>query len=107
MKFDHVAVSVSDIGRSVEWYKDKLKARVLYQDESWAFLEAGDVKIALVLPSQHPGHLAFDVGTNPPTDFLKRAKGHRDGSLSQYIVDPDGNSIEWIHYPSGKNTNEE
>jgi catechol 2,3-dioxygenase-like lactoylglutathione lyase family enzyme len=107
MKFDHVAISVSDIGKSIEWYKEKLKAKVLYQDETWAFLEAGGAKIALVLPNQHPGHLAFDVGPNPPADFLKHAKAHRDGSLSHYFNDPDGNSIEWIHYPGGKNTNDE
>ncbi len=107
MKFDHVAVSVSDITRSVEWYKEKLKVKVLYQDETWAFLEAEGVKIALVLPDQHPGHLAFNVGPNPSPDFMKHAKTHRDGSLSQYVIDPDGNSIEWIHYPAAKRTSGE
>lgn len=100
MKFDHVAVSVSDIARSVEWYKMSLGAKVLYQDETWAFLEAGGVKIALVLPDQHPGHLAFNIGPNPSPDFMKHAKAHRDGSRAHYVVDPDGNSIEWIHYPN-------
>lgn len=107
MKFDHVAVGVSDIGKSVKWYREKLNAKVLYQDETWAFLEAGGVKIALVLPEQHPGHLAFNVGPNPSSNFMKHARAHRDGSLSQYVVDPDGNSIEWIHYPGAKNPSEE
>ena len=102
MKFDHVAVNVSDIQKSVEWYKKTLGARVLYQDETWAFLEVGGAKIALVLPSQHPGHIAFDVGPAPADEFMNKAKRHRDGSLSQYFVDPDGNAIEWIHYPAEK-----
>ena len=102
MKFDHVAVNVSDIARSVEWYKNTLGATVLYIDDTWAFLLAGGMKIALTLEKQHPAHLAFDVGSEPPADFLATAKRHRDGSVSKYIVDPDGNAIEWIYYPQQK-----
>jgi catechol-2,3-dioxygenase len=98
-KFDHVAVNVTDIGRSVAWYREAVGAAVLYQDQSWALLEAGGTKIALTLAREHPSHLAFDVGPNPPGDFLSRARKHRDGSLSQYITDPDGNAIEYICYP--------
>ena len=99
MKFDHVAVHVSNVARSVAWYKETLGARVVYADATWAFLEAGGVKIALVLADQHPGHIAFDIGPAPSREFLRDARTHRDGSLSQYIADPDGNAIEWIHYP--------
>lgn len=100
MTFDHVAVNVSEIARSVAWYQEKVGARVLYQDPTWAFLEAGGVRIALTLVSQHPRHIAFDVGPTPDDDFLRSAKRHRDGSISKYEVDPDGNAVEWIHYPS-------
>jgi catechol-2,3-dioxygenase len=99
MRFDHVALNVSDISRSVEWYAKVLHARVLYQDDTWALLEAGGAKIALTLQQQHPAHIAFDIGPDPDKEFLKKAKRHRDGSVSQYVVDPDGNAIEWIHYP--------
>lgn len=101
MKFDHVAVNVTDIARSVKWYRETLQADVLYEDDSWAFLEAGGVRIALTLARQHPSHIAFDIGPNPPDEFLHRAKTHRDGSISRYVVDPDGNAIEWIFYPPG------
>jgi catechol 2,3-dioxygenase-like lactoylglutathione lyase family enzyme len=104
MKFDHVAVNVADIATSVDWYTEALGARVLYHDSTWAFLEAGGVKIALTLKSQHPSHIAFDIGPNPPEEFLQKAKRHRDGSVSRYVVDPDGNAIEWIHYPDGIRT---
>ena len=99
MKFDHVAINVSDIPRSVAWYKETLGASVLYQDDTWVFLQAGGVKIALTLRKEHPAHIAFDVGTAPSRDFLEHAKKHRDGTISRYIVDPDGNAIEYIHYP--------
>lgn len=100
MKFDHVAVNVAQIQRAVDWYVKNVGARILYQDDSWAFLEAGGAKIALTLQSQHPAHLAFDIGPNPPDEFMEKARRHRDGSISRYIVDPDGNAIEWIYYPS-------
>lgn len=100
MRFDHVAVNVEEIQRAVDWYADNLGAKMLYQDDTWAFMEAGGAKIALTLKSQHPAHLAFDIGPTPDEDFMKKANRHRDGSISRYVVDPDGNAIEWIHYPA-------
>ena len=101
MTFDHVAINVADIARSVAWYREKLGATVLYQDATWAFLQAGGTKLALTLPDQHPAHVAFDIGPAPAEEFFKGAKVHRDGSVSKYVKDPDGNAIEWIHYPEG------
>ena len=99
MKFDHVAVNVTDIPRSIAWYKETLGAKVLYSDDSWAFLEVGGGRIALTLKQQHPAHIAFDVGSDPPKEFLAGAKRHRDGTISRYETDPDGNAVEYIHYP--------
>ena len=105
MKFDHVALNVSDIARAVEWYKETLGASELYKDATWALLLVGGMKIALTLAKQHPPHIAFDVGPDPPAEFLSTARHHRDGSVSKYILDPDGNAVEWIHYPDrGKNS---
>ncbi|MGE3822039.1 MAG: VOC family protein [Isosphaeraceae bacterium] len=101
MKFDHVALNVAEIARSVDWYRETVQAEVLYQDATWAFLKVGGTKLALTLRDQHPAHIAFDVGSAPPESFFKGAKTHRDGSVSRYVNDPDGNAIEWIHYPEG------
>ena len=101
MKFDHVAINVADVARSVAWYREKLGAEVLYEDPTWGFLKVGGVKLALTLKDQHPGHIAFDIGPDPPEEFFKAAKVHRDGSVSRYISDPDGNALEYIHYPEG------
>ena len=98
-RFDHVAVNVKNVAASVRWYMDELGARVLYQDDTWAFLEAAGVRIALTLRSQHPAHIAFDVGPAPTQEFLQRARSHRDGTISRYVTDPDGNAVEWIYYP--------
>jgi catechol 2,3-dioxygenase-like lactoylglutathione lyase family enzyme len=90
MNFDHIALNVKDIPRSVEWYVTTVEAKVLYQDDTWAMLDAGGVKLALTLPNQHPRHIAFDVGPSPSVEFLRKSRAHRDG-----------NAIEWIHYPAG------
>jgi catechol 2,3-dioxygenase-like lactoylglutathione lyase family enzyme len=90
---DHVAVSVTDIAQSVLWYTNNFRCNVLYQDETWAFLEFANVKFALVLPEQHPPHLAF---THPEAEKFGALRTHRDGSRSVYISDLSGNSIEII-----------
>ena len=96
---DHIAIQVSDISKSVEWYKNNLKATVAYCDESWAMLEISGIKLALTLPEQHPPHWAIKI--TDPTCFPNNKKigRHRDGSQFVYIKDPDGNYIEYVYYP--------
>ena len=90
MKIDHIALQVDDIKESVEYYKN-YGSRVLYQDDTWAFLEFDNIKLALVVEDEHPYHIAFEV------DEVD-GKKHRDGSVSKYIEDPSGNKIELIKY---------
>ncbi len=106
MTFDHVAIPSNDIAASVEWYREKFAAEVLYQDKTWAFLNVGGQKMALVTPSQHPPHVAVRVNE---TELNAAAKGmgvpidtHRDGTKGIYIHDPFGNAVELICYPEGE-----
>ena len=96
MKIDHIALQVNDIKESVEYYKN-YGSRVLYQDETWAFLEFDNIKLALVVEDEHPYHIAFEVDILPHTENVQK---HRDGSISYYIKDPSGNTIEIIKYPN-------
>ena len=96
MKIDHIALQVNDIAESVNYYKE-YGSKVLYQDESWAFLEFDNIKLALVIEDEHPYHIAFEVDMLPHTENVKK---HRDGSISYYIKDPSGNTIEIIKYPN-------
>ena len=89
--FHHAAVSVDDVAVGVQWYTSTLSACVLYQDETWALLAVGDTRIALVIPGEHPPHLAFEW--SGAEDFGPLV-GHRDGTASLYIEDPFGNKIE-------------
>ena len=89
--FHHAAVSVDNVAVGIQWYTRTLSASVLYQDETWALLEVGDTRIALVIPEEHPPHLAFEW--SEAGDFGSLVE-HRDGTSSLYIEDPFGNKIE-------------
>ncbi len=102
-ELDHVAIQTTDIAESVQFYKTKFGAEVLYQDSSWAFLRLGQGKLALVRPEQHPMHVALRV-TLPELEAMATAHGqpiktHRDGTRGIYMTDPTGNHIELIFYP--------
>lgn len=102
--FDHAAQIVPDIAAAVEWYRALLpNARVIYQDATWAFLEAGGVKLAFVVKDQHPNHLAWRVSAGElerlATQYDREIKPHRDGTRSFYLEAPGGQSVEIIAYP--------
>ena len=94
-RIDHIAIQVDDIRESVKWYRNKFKCEVIYEDDTWAFLQYENIKMALVVEDEHPYHIAFE------TDDKGALGGtlHRDGSVSRYIKDPSGNTIELIKYP--------
>ena len=56
-----------------------LDATVAYQDKTWALLEIENTAIALVLPSQHPPHVAFE---SMDADKYGDLTLHRDGTAS-------------------------
>src|SRR6266436_6792433 len=56
---DHVAIPVQDVASAVDWYTGTFHCKVKYQDESWALLDFDNVRLALVIPSQHPAHIGF------------------------------------------------
>ena len=105
LEFDHIAFSVSGIAEAVEFYKREFEqAEILYQDESWASIQIGTLKIAFVLEEQHSPHLAFRTHSREELERLATEAEvpvmlHRDGSESFYQDDPDGNVIEVIFYP--------
>ncbi len=106
MTFDHVAIPSNDIAASIEWYRQHFAAKVLYQDATWAFLEVGGQKLALVTPTQHPPHMAVSVSEEQLAAAATAAgiaiDSHRDGSRGIYLHDPFGNAVELICYPAGQ-----
>ncbi len=100
-QFDHIAQQVPDIAEAIRWYQENLPGvQVLYQDESWAFVEAHGAKIAFVKRDQHPNHIAWRV-SNEELDRLaqelgKEIKTHRDNTRSFYLEAPGGTWLEII-----------
>jgi len=90
-RLHHLAISVADIATAVEWYTNTFSCEVSYQDETWALLRFQNLHLALVIPEQHPPHVAF---TRPDASRFGELKTHRDGTRSCYIEDPAGNAVE-------------
>ena len=90
-QLQHVALVVSDIDDAIEWYKTKFNLEISYSDKSWALLQFSNILLALVLPDQHPPHIAIELDN--PVSFGPLTE-RRDGTSSTYIKDPWGNSIE-------------
>jgi catechol 2,3-dioxygenase-like lactoylglutathione lyase family enzyme len=86
----HVAIAVSNLKETVDWYTKHFGCKVGYQDETWALVEFANIRLAFVLPEQHPPHFAV---LGDPEKFGKPKK-HRDGTRSVYLKDPAGNNIE-------------
>mgnify|MGYP005999082847 FL=1 len=97
MKIDHIGLVVDDVRTSVDWYIANWGASLIYCDDTWAFLQFENIKLALVVEGEHPAHIAFEDA------LLKGGKLHRDGSRSVYEKDPSGNFIERIRYDDEKN----
>ncbi|PZM81782.1 MAG: VOC family protein [Candidatus Melainabacteria bacterium] len=98
-KIDHVAIAVDDVAKAVDWYRETFKCEIEYQDKTWAFLRFENIKLALVVPNQHPPHLAF---LHENADQFGNLKTHRDGTRSVYIADSAGNAVEIVAKDSVK-----
>jgi catechol 2,3-dioxygenase-like lactoylglutathione lyase family enzyme len=88
---DHIAIAVEDVEAAVAWYKNNFRCSIDYQDKTWAFISFDNIKLALVVPNQHPPHIALVC---PNAESFGNLKTHRDGTRSCYIKDPAGNSVE-------------
>ena len=103
--FDHVGQQVPDVAAAVEWYRTTLpEARVLYQDDTWAFVQVGDVKLAFIQQGHHPDHLGWRVSESElehvAAHYGKTIRTHRDRTRSIYLEAPGGRWIEFISYPA-------
>ena len=87
----HVAISVTDINRAIEWYSSHFECELKYQDDTWALLKFANINLALVMPDQHPPHIALVV---PNAADFGPLTLHRDGTNSIYIQDSEGNHVE-------------
>ncbi len=103
--FDHVGFQVPDVAAAVEWYRGAIPGcRVLYQDATWAFVEAAGTKLAFIQQGHHPDHLGWRVSEADlerlAAEHGQTVRTHRDGTRSIYLEAPGGRYIEFIAYPA-------
>ncbi|HEY4485887.1 MAG TPA: VOC family protein [Nitrospiria bacterium] len=120
----HLALRVSELGTARSFYEGLLGMTVVWQpDTENIYLTSGFDNLALHLMSpedraaynpvgQALDHFGFVVGS--PDDvramesklkaagvrIIKPTKQHRDGSVSFYTADPDGNVIQFLYEPN-------
>jgi len=94
-KIDHIAIQVRDgkLAETVDFYLQKFACQVEYQDDTWALLAFQNIKLAFVIPAQHPPHIAI---VSPEAESFGALKTHRDGTRSVYVDDPSSNKLEII-----------
>ncbi|MBX3661257.1 MAG: VOC family protein [Burkholderiales bacterium] len=90
-RLHHVAIAVPEIAPAVAWYRGQFQVEIVYQDATWALLRFANIDLALVVPDQHPPHMAIE---RPDATRFGTLKTHRDGTASVYVDDPFGNVIE-------------
>jgi len=99
---DHIAIKVKNIEESLRWYESKFKCKRLYVDQSWGLIQFNNIKLALVISSQHPNHFAV---IDDSICLDSKSVTHRDGSVSKYIADKDNNIIELLSYKNESKEN--
>ena len=92
----HIAIQVQNVARAVEWYREHFRTAIIYQDNTWAMLKFRNVYLALVIPGEHPPHVAL---IHTEAQKFGPLTQHRDGTRSIYIADSEGNQVEIMAPP--------
>jgi catechol 2,3-dioxygenase-like lactoylglutathione lyase family enzyme len=115
----HLALRVADVKRATEFYARVFGMRLVWQpDQDNAYLSSGCDNLALHRGNvgdparQSLDHLGFVVPTiaevesgyewaqQNGVEILHPLRHHRDGTVSFYVRDPDGNVIQLLYEPS-------
>lgn len=115
----HLALNVKDVAHAVNFYRRVFGMTVVWQpDPDNAYLSSGCDNLALHRgpagdrSAQSLNHLGFIVSTveeleagyrwahENQLDIARPLRRHRDGSVSYYVCDPDGNLVQMLYEPS-------
>tara|TARA_Y100001973_G_C5024452_1_gene244828 strand:+ start:33 stop:365 length:333 start_codon:yes stop_codon:yes gene_type:complete len=99
MKVDHIAILVDNLDISQEWYEENCQAKLVFKDDKYRRMEMNNTTIALISKHHyehaHVGLLVYNYNDLPSGGKIVK---HRDGTTGCYVMDPDGNMVEFIHY---------
>ena len=103
----HVAIRVKDMDRAVSYYMS-LGFHCEWESDDWSYFEEG---IALLGPGYNRAEPHFSLFLESHDELKKKWKElmdkgysccrphrHRDGTVSFYTTDPEGNQLEFICY---------
>jgi catechol 2,3-dioxygenase-like lactoylglutathione lyase family enzyme len=115
----HLALNVQDVPRAIDFYRRVFGMRLVWQpDPNNAYLSSGCDNLALhrgaasERVAQSLDHFGFVVASlddlqagyqwaqENQLDIVRPLRRHRDGSVSYYLRDPDGNVIQVLYEPS-------
>jgi catechol 2,3-dioxygenase-like lactoylglutathione lyase family enzyme len=115
----HVALKVADVERATEFYSRVFGMKLVWQpDPENAYLSSGCDNLALhhdagahhdagrldhlgfIVPTVEDVEAAYVWARGAGIDIVQPLKHHRDGSVSFYLRDPDGNVIQALYEPS-------
>jgi catechol 2,3-dioxygenase-like lactoylglutathione lyase family enzyme len=110
---NHVTLAVTDLDRSLSFYRDLLGLKVAALWLEGAYLEAGPLWLCLSLdakresrPAPDYTHIAFDVSAEDfpalstrIAELAPQWRDNRSEGSSLYFLDPDGHKLE-IHVGS-------
>jgi catechol 2,3-dioxygenase-like lactoylglutathione lyase family enzyme len=109
---NHVALRVTDVDRSRQFYVKHLGLRVLRTGGNVCFLACGANNFVALFQSPTPGldHYCYTIGRYEPDAVMERLRSaalaperHED---RVYFADPDGLTVqlsgEWDDYPGGR-----
>jgi len=106
---NHLTLSVSDLARSIAFYRQALGFSLDAEWPDGAYLRAGDLWLCLTLdmttrdgPLDEYTHAAFDVAADDIADMaacVAAAGGrpwrqNKSEGVSHYFLDPDGHKLE-------------
>jgi len=105
---NHLTFAVSDLNRSIAFYSELLGFSIRMRGPSSAYLEAGNLWVALVVdnniqpvPSQDYSHVAFNVSASALPILVTKLKSaavvcwqEADTTESFYFLDPNGHKLE-------------
>ena len=105
MKLGHVAVRVKDMDRAVAYYMS-LGFNCEWESDDWSYFEEG---IALLGPKYNRADPHFAMHVDSIEELEERRNKlvhlsfectkpytHRDGTVSFYTRDPEGNQLEFL-----------
>lgn len=115
----HLALRVADVDRAMEFYERVFGMRVIWRpDPDNVYLSSGCDNLAIhrgdagdrsrqsldhlgfVAPTIADVEAGYEWARNNGIDIANPLRRHRDGSVSFYLRDPDGNIIQVLYEPS-------